>query len=191
MKRKDIPSIITKVQPARAGRTNHNGSVFMVEDYVSERNIPVSEVMHRPNDIISLTHIKAITWTALRDMGVFIDELKKISEYKAPFVDWNTYFAIYPIFINTKDSSIYKDRLLKSPDFRWTDFHEIAFSGRFLRDMFGPESIAKQAIVTHIMGPGYNSYCSYDDGFSSLSWGAVDLENGDKLLCRYFEWFNK
>ena len=133
-------------------------------------------------------------WRMLGKTAVFDDvQLCALSEatmYDCPFTN-NKYLGVVPIGIISDDINKYRDSAAFPSDHGLWDMlwnHEWT---RFMLMHGGALELHLDSVARASMGHGYTSNTRSGDGHGRIKDMKVELSNGDLLICKAWEWYNK
>jgi len=108
------------------------------------------------------------------------------SAYECPHTKMN-FHSLVPIFVITDDLSKYITQTEFNPhlfDKEWQWHNNYDSDNEKYPFYFGK-------IVKAMLGTGYTYGCNANDGDNSLIEVAIELNNGDTIICVTWEWYNK
>lgn len=156
---------------------------------------PIDEVKGREaKAIIALDVVSLNPWRALQRMGIDAEELKASCTYTCPITD-REYTACVPDHIVTRDPTPYMEPIPNhyremTEDLDWMRNHVLDdVYNRTSRAMWYDRHVNK--LLACLIGPGYTHYISAWDGSNSVEVAAVELDNGDEIVCHHLVWYNK
>jgi hypothetical protein len=120
---------------------------------------------------------------ALKLFNVHATELEKQSKYECPFIQGNHYFGLLPLAINCSNIKTYRIN-----DFASSSF-DYLFDTEWQQKFRHPLEI--DPIPQSFLGHGYTSGTLPSDGSNSLVNIKVQLSNGDFIIAKTWEWYNK
>lgn len=125
--------------------------------------------------------VSMLPYKSLEFLGIDGKELENGCKYECPYTGYN-HFGIVPIVLLYKDLSVYdlsQTRLGENyaKDSDWHRKHE--------------EWDCLTSISKSFLGPGYTHGTTILDGSGSIRKTTVGLDNGDRLLVHFWEWYNK
>lgn len=143
-------------------------------------------------DVKSITHVLPLMipqsfdpFAALERMGINPQKLLD-SKYLCPFKKRNSFYGIVPIAIVTKNPEFYRSAEFSHDSFDWL-FDLEWHAHFFLLDVYNEPN----SIIVSFLGHGYNTGILPCDGDNKVVNVAIELSNGDYILAKTFEWYNK
>lgn len=130
------------------------------------------------NSILSLE--EGSVFESLRKAGIDTSSFEQT--YLCPYSGLE-FYSLVPMFLISNDLSLYIKR---------TEFNDMAFDKEWMWDRQDPNNLFNPSDLNKSMlGSGYTYGCNISDGSNQYLLVAIELDNGDKLICLTWEWFNK
>jgi len=108
------------------------------------------------------------------------------SEYTCPFKKGNSFYGIVPTGILTDNPQPYRQEEFSHKSFDW--MFDLEWHARFVvLDIHN----SSNSILTSFLGHGYNTGILPCDGSNNIVNVTIELSNGDYILAKTFEWYNK
>lgn len=171
------------------------GDILFGEEYPAE--FISSKIDWKNQPIFFLEGIGYNTWEVLQVLNIDFLEFQRKVLYEDIFLQYrnengevkgNRYFWFYPIGIRTKDLMKYA----KTPYGTHRTFESISpwvFDAEFME--MQKRELRLSQIAECSMGHGYTNFTHPMDGSSRIDWVAIDMDNGDQLICAAWIWYNK
>jgi hypothetical protein len=124
-------------------------------------------------------------FSTLERMGINSKKLLD-SNYPCPFKKGNYYYGIVPIGLITNDPKPYRQAEFSNERYDW--IFDFEWHTRFfLLDIDNKPN----SIMTSFLGHGFNSGILPCDGSNNIVNVLIELSNGEFIIAKTFEWYNK
>jgi hypothetical protein len=122
-------------------------------------------------------------WNTLVDLGIDFFDIRKKSEYECPITN-RKYNGIVPVVLLSTDLKKY---------FNKNERHDSQYlcDDEFHRSFTFKEGIPLSDVVGCLLGPGYTDCNLPSDGHGRIIDLKIPLDNGDFVVCKVWEWYNK
>jgi len=122
-------------------------------------------------------------FVTLRRLGLQIQDA--FVRYNCPFNTNNTYYGIVPIGIETKKTKLYRQEEFSdnSYDYVFDLNFQAKYIHQYLREV--------DDITSCFLGHGYDDSRLPFDGSIKIVNVKLELSNGDFIIAKTFEWYNK
>ncbi len=111
------------------------------------------------------------------------DLLIKSSKYECPFLNENIYYGLLPVAIQSNDSSVYRAGPFAHAQYDYV--FDLEWQKKYR------QSFIENEILTSFMGSGYTDAFLPSDGSHKIVTVKIELSNGDFIVAKTFEWYNK
>jgi hypothetical protein len=150
---------------------------------------------------LPLVAISLNGWSALLrlqaspPMSGCLRDFEAASRYTCPYSNMEPW-ALVPLGILANDASLYREAFTAPGT--WSYVYDMVIEQgreRHLEQQLGGLDVELVSVLGSLtlgmMGSGYTAECLSCDGDAQRNLVSVDLENGDKLVCVAWIWFNK
>lgn len=141
--------------------------------------------------VLSLDHFNPNGWNALNELTILCRaEVNDNCRYRCPYTDLR-FWSLLPFAIITDNYDQYLPYYVKhdSHTYKWwtdTEWTKKCIMDNEEGDIGGPNLIQNT-----ILGSGYQTGILQSDGSHSVIVVNLELNNGDKIMCYSWEWYNK
>jgi hypothetical protein len=119
----------------------------------------------------------------IKRIGIQTDMFNK-TKYFCPF-SANNFYGIVPIGVETKNSQPYRLKGFDRTDSDWV--FDLEWQQKNVKSLLE----GSDSIIAAFLGPGYTEFCLPYDGSNSVVNVRIELSNGDFIIAKTFEWYNK
>jgi len=123
-------------------------------------------------------------FVTIKHIGIQTDMFNK-TKYCCPFSS-NNYYGIVPIGIETKNSQPYRHEGLERQDCDWV--FDLEWQQKNVKSLLEDYN---DPIIFAFLGHGFTDYCLPYDGSNKIVNVKIELSNGDFIIAKTFEWYNK
>ena len=121
-------------------------------------------------------------FVSLRRMEIYDNDLFQKSCYNCPFLNSNKFYGIVPVAIQTNDSSVYRVGPFARSNYDYV--FDLDWQKHCLLDN-------DDSVVLAFLGSGYTEGTFPSDGSNKIINVRIELSNGDFIVAKTFEWYNK
>jgi len=155
------------------------GDIYPFEDKYFLMKIPEKDESKYLSDVFTLS--RGFTpFESLRELGIDTKDIEQ--KYTCPHSGLE-FYSLIPYKLISTDLSIYMEE---------TSSNAMAFDKEWQWDYEDHKELFKPSrLISSMIGSGYTCLTNYNDGSGDYIKVAIELENGDYLICLTWEWFNK
>jgi hypothetical protein len=182
------PLMFVKIAGSLPPVDNH-GDIRAEDEYFAA---PTDEQLKGLVPYIRLYSLARFSWPALLALGIDCLATKKNLLYECPFMQGNRYYWFLPTVWFPLDYKNGMDRACAAglvESWRKDMLYDQDWMTRVVSNSHEPFVI--NAIERSMLGHGFDSYCSPDDGMGSLTPAVMKLSNGEFIGGQVWVWYNK